>query len=175
MAEGLVPTAGRARPGTGPTLYCLWALLAIGVSIAIAGLSLESLTRLLVIAFLLAQVGMRSILVTSLAGLSPRARFIVMGTLLAAVVEAFHMISTPVFPSLRIGPETPVTRGLMHYALDLLFTAVRDQLRQGRPSGRFAYLAIPALILTYLCCGAAIRLVGRAVGLQTTSGLAVPR
>jgi len=37
------------------------------------------------------------------------------------VVEGFHMISMPVFLSLRIGRDTSFTEGLNRYALDLLF------------------------------------------------------
>lgn len=106
----------------GPALYCLWAAVAIGFSVALAGLSAESVTRLLVIGFLFLQIALRPVLVRALARLVPRTRFILLGTVLAAVVEGFHMISTPVFLSLRIGRGTPLAQGLTHYALDLLFT-----------------------------------------------------
>lgn len=105
-----------------PILYCLWAAIAIGLSIALNGLSPENVTRLLVIAFLLGQVALRSVLVKAFPRLSPRTRFIALGTLLAAVVEGFHMISMPVFPSLRVGPDTPLDQGLIHYLVDLLVT-----------------------------------------------------
>lgn len=111
-----------ASIGIWPALYCVWAVLAIGVSIAIAGLSAESTTRLLVIAFLLGQVALRSTLAGAFASLAPRLRFVVLGTLLAAVVEGFHMISTPVFLSLRVGKQTSFVQALTHYGLDLLFT-----------------------------------------------------
>lgn len=219
----------------GPALYCLWAAAAIGLSIAVAGLSAESVTRLLVIAFLFVQLALRPALVKALPTRTPRARFVVLGTLLAAVVEGFHMISTPVFRSLRVGPETPLVLGLKFYALDLLFTlpaylvifsviwffveryryatwpyvvlmglaqtlgdgglfffanapalllfipypmtnyhavnvipflAVRDQLPPGRAAGARAALAVPAVIGTYLACGAVIKALGRWFGLE---------
>ncbi|MCM3876518.1 MAG: hypothetical protein NEA02_08870 [Thermoanaerobaculia bacterium] len=220
-----------------PALYCLWAAVAIGFSIALAGLSPESVTRLLVIGFLFGQVALRATLVKALPGLAPKTRFIVLGTLLAAVVEGFHMISMPVFQSLRIGGGTSLAQGLKFYALDLLFTApaylvifsviwffvgryrystwqyvivmglaqalgdgglfffvrapamlffipypmtnyhainvvpflaVRDQLGPGRAGSARAYLAVPAVVGTYLVCGAIIKLVGRWFGLESS-------
>lgn len=38
------------------------------------------------------------------------------------VVEGFHMISMPVFLSLRIGWNTSLLQGSLQYALDLIFT-----------------------------------------------------
>jgi len=108
--------------GTGPKLYCLWALLAIGLALAKAGLSPENLTRLGVLAFLLAQLGLRRFAPKLLPKLAPKTRFILLGTALAAVVEGLHMISMPVFLSLRIGQDTSVAQALGRYALDLLFT-----------------------------------------------------
>lgn len=223
--------------GVCPTLYCLWATLAIGLSIALAGLSSESITRLLVLVFLFGQIALRSTLVQAFPWLAFKTRFIVLGTVLAAVVEGFHMISMPVFLSLRIGWDTSFTQGLIHYALDLLFTvpaylvifsviwyfinryhftlwhyvvvmglaqtlgdgglfyfinapamlffvpypmtnyhainvipflAVRDHLPHERSSSVFTYLAVPALIGTYIVCGAIIKLLGRVFSLETT-------
>lgn len=108
--------------GIGPKLYCLWATLAIGLSIAIAGLTPESVTRLLVLFFLLGQVALRSWLEKRFSWMAPKSRFILMGTILAAAVEGFHMVSRPVFLSLRIGRDTSFAHGLTNYALDLLFT-----------------------------------------------------
>jgi hypothetical protein len=105
-----------------PTLYTLWATAAIGLSIASAGLSAENITRLLVIAFLLAQILFRSVLLTALSWLAPRERFLILSTALASVIEGFHMISMPVFKSLTISPDTSFFLGLSYYAVDLLFT-----------------------------------------------------
>lgn len=217
-----------------PALYCSWATVAICLAVALSGLTAEAVTRVLVIAFLFGQVALRARLEKALPRLSPQARFVVLGTAFAAVVEGFHMISTPVFPSLRIGHDTPLAQGLIAYAVDLLFTvpayllifsviwhfihryqypfwryvivmglgqalgdggifffmsapgmlfflpypmtnyhamnvipflAVRDELRSGRTERALAYLAVPALIGTYLACGGAIKLVGRLSGL----------
>ena len=89
-------TSPEDRFGTGARLYCLWTTLAVGASVALAGLSVETITRLLVLALIGAQFVFRSTLVNALPGLSPKTRFIVMGVLLAAVVEGFRMISQPV-------------------------------------------------------------------------------
>ena len=227
--------SGKPKAGIGPKLYCLWAALAICLAVSLAGLTPESVTRILVIGFLFAQVALRSTLVKALPALAPRTRFIVLGTVLAAVVEGFHMISMPVFLSLRIGRGTSLTQGLTRYALDLLFTlpaylaifsviwyfidryqyslwqyvvviglaqtlgdggflffvnapamalflpypmtnyhainvipflAVRDRLKPERPASPRAYLVIPAVIGTYLVCGAIIKLLGRWFGLE---------
>lgn len=219
-----------------PYLYCLWAATSVTLAVAAKGLSPENVTRLLVVAFLLVQIAGRSALARSLPSLSPRARFIALGTLLAAVVEGLHMISMPVFPSLRCAADTPLATALSNYVIDLAFTvpaylvilavvwhfiskysfgfwtytltiglaqtigdgglfffaaapamlvflpypmsnyhamnvmpflAVRAQLpTESSPSPR-KFLAIPAIVVTYLICGALIRLAGRAIGLET--------
>jgi hypothetical protein len=223
------------RSRTGATFYILWAALAVGGSIALAGLTAESVTRLLVLGFLGVQLAFREHLAAALPALAPGARFVALGTLLAAVVEGFHMISTPVFLSLRVGRGTPPVRALEAWALDLLFTvpaylviftviwlfvsryrygtwtyvvgmgfaqaigdgglfffanapamlvflpypmtnyhavnvlpflAVRDGLEPGRPAGARAWLVVPAVVGTYLVCGALIRIAGRACGLE---------
>jgi hypothetical protein len=222
-------------PGVGPKLYVAWATLAIGGSIALAGLTAESVTRLLVIGFLLLQLVFRRRLAASLPTLAPGARFVALGTLLAAVVEGFHMISTPVFLSLRVGRGTPPLRALGAWALDLLFTvpaylviftviwffvsryryetwtyvvvtgfaqaigdgglfffasapamlvflpypmtnyhavnvlpflAVRSQLDPERPPRARSWLVVPAVVGTYLVCGALIKAAGRWSGLE---------
>lgn len=110
------------KPGIGPALYCVWAIVTIGLSIGVSGLSPESVTRLLVIALLLGELALRPMLVDALPALASRTRFLVLGTLLAAAVEGMHMISMPVFLALRIDRETSFAEGLVRYALDLLFT-----------------------------------------------------
>ena len=102
--------------------YCVWAALSIGLAIALAGPTAETATRLLVLAFLAGQILMRSSLVKTFPQVKPKRRFVLMGTLLASVVEGFHVISTPVFASLRVDRHTPLARGLANYGLDLLFT-----------------------------------------------------
>jgi hypothetical protein len=216
--------------------YCAWAAVAVTLAVVSKGLTPENITRLLVIGFLLVQLAFRPALMRSFPRLSPRARFIVLATLLACVVEGLHMISVPVFPSLRIGPQTPLATAFSSYLIDLAFTvpayvvifgviwhflsrytfafwpytlamglaqtlgdgglfffagapamlvflpypmtnyhavnvlpflSVRDQLPPDRSSSRRKYLAIPAVVLAYLICGALIRLVGKAAGLAT--------
>lgn len=223
------------RFGPAARLYCLWAALAIGVSIAQAGLAVESVTRLLVVGFLLLQFVMRPMLVRALPSCAPKWRFVLIGMLLAALVEGFHMISMPVFGALRIGGETGIAGALRNYALDLAFTlpaylaifstiwffvnryryalwdyivtagfaqaigdgglfffwnapgmllflpypmsnyhainvlpflAVREHLPADAPRRASRYLIVPAVIVTYLACGATIRLVGRYFGFE---------
>ena len=215
-----------------PAVYCAWAAIAIATSLALAGLNAESVTRVLVLAFLALQLACRGFVVRAVAWMAPRTRFIVTGTLLAAIVEGVHMISTPVFLSLRVDRTTPVLRALENYGTDLAFTipayivifgviwwclthyrfttwryvfvmalaqalgdgglfffaaspgmllflpypmtnyhavnvvpylSVRGELPPSRrPHG--SLVALVAVIATYLACGAAIRLVGTALG-----------
>ncbi|WP_353673411.1 hypothetical protein [Synechocystis sp. LKSZ1] len=106
----------------GPFLYCIWAIVSILIALVFAGLSPDSLTRILVLLFLFAQLLARSLLPRVLPLISPRTRFIVIGIALAVVVEGCHMFSKPVFSSLRVSPDTPLALGLYRYGLDLLFT-----------------------------------------------------
>lgn len=117
--EPFFPTPSSRRWGMA---YGAWAAGAVAASLAVGGLSAENLTRLMVIAFLAWQWTWRGLIVNACAGWAPRARFIVLGTALAAVVEGFHMISRPVFDGLRITAETPVMKAVANYALDLAFT-----------------------------------------------------
>lgn len=227
--------SSRDRFGTGAKLYCLWAVTAVGVSLSLAGMTAETVTRLLVLAFLAGQYAFRATLANALPGLAPRARFITMGVLLAAVVEGLHMISKPVYPSLQVGPDTRPADALLFYAVDLVvttpayvaifaviwffinryrygfwtyvvamglgqalgdggvfyflaapqmlvflpypmtnyhacnvlpFVAARAALPAARATTRGSWLAVPALIATYLACGGLIKLAGRAAGLE---------
>ena len=121
MSRPLTPSPDD-RLGIGAKLYCLWAAIAIGVSIVVAGLTAETITRLLVLAFIAGQYMLRATLVKALPRLAPQARFITMGVLLAAVVEGFHMISKPVYSSLVVGLHTSPADALRFYAIDLLVT-----------------------------------------------------
>ncbi|MEA5536596.1 hypothetical protein [Crocosphaera sp. XPORK-15E] len=221
--------------GIGQILYFIWLTLGISLSIVLAGFSAENITRLLVIGFILLQIALRSILVKAFPQLPHKTRFIVLATFLAAVVEGFHMISMPVFLSLRIGRDTSIMGGLIQYGIDLAFTlpayliifsviwyfinrfyfrfwpyvfvmglaqtlgdgglffflnapamlfflpypmtnyhainiipflAVREHLKQERSVSFLSYLAVPAVITTYLICGAIIKVLGRFLGLE---------
>jgi hypothetical protein len=110
------------RFGWWPALYCLWAALAIGLSLAQGGWSDANITRLSVLAFIALQFAFRAQLVQALPQLAPRTRFIVLAALLAAVVEGLHMISKPVFDALRITAATTPYEALRLYAIDLAFT-----------------------------------------------------
>ena len=224
-------------PSIGAKLYCLWATLAIGLSITLSGFTAENVTRILVIVFLLGQIPLHSKLANALPWFAPRTRFIALGTGLAAIVEGFHMISMPVFLSLRIEQSMSIAEGLMCYALDLLYTVpaylvvlsviwwfinryrypywhyvitmglgqalgdggllfflnapamlvflpypmtnyhainvmpyltIREHLPGARSASAARYLAVPALIGTYFVCGAIIRIMGSAFGLDSS-------
>ena len=103
-------------------VYCTWAILSILLAVTAAGLNAETVTRLLTLAFLGLQIRARATLASCAPFVSPRWRFVIMGTVLAAVVEGFHMISKPVFASVTIGWNTTLAQALKNYAIDLLFT-----------------------------------------------------
>jgi hypothetical protein len=109
--------------GVGAKLYCLWAATTIGASLVLAGPSVETITRLLTLVFIGAWYLFRASLVNALPGLAPQARFIAMGVLLAAMVEGFCMISTLVYSSLLVGPDTSPAEALRFYAVDLLIAS----------------------------------------------------
>lgn len=209
--------------------------MAVALALAHGGLSPENVTRLLVLAFLGLQWLLRRPVVRAAARLPPRARFVALATLLAAVVEGLHMGSKPVFDSLRVGADASAAQALAAYAEDLAFTlpaylvifsvlygfvrrfqygtwayvlaaglgqtlgdggifffagaphlllllpypvtnyhamnvlpflAVRDELPAGRREGWATLLVVPALVATYLFCGALIKLAGRSLGFE---------
>jgi hypothetical protein len=230
--EPILPAsrAGRAAVGA----YGLWTAAAVGIPLARSGLSADNRTLLHALLFLAAQLILARPLRRLSARLAPRARFLVLALLAAAVVEGLHMTGMPVFASLRVGPTTSAARALASFGLDLAFTlpaylvifsvawlflsraryalweyvplfglgqtlgdglffflgapwmlaflpfpmlkyhamnvlpylAVRDELPPERPR-RAWRLAVPlALVAAYQSCGALIKLVGRAVGLE---------
>ena len=103
-------------------VYCAWAATAIVISFLQGGWSDENITRLGVLAFIALQFACRKRLVNAPTQLPPRTRFIVYCTILAAVVEGLHMISKPVFDSLRVYPGLPLSDAVYRYAIDLAFT-----------------------------------------------------
>ncbi len=102
--------------------YIAWTVLAVALAWLAQGATLENITRGLVIGFLLAQLAARRVLVRAFPTWSPMIRFVLLGVLLAAVVELLHMISTPVFPALRIDAGMPVSTMLRNFGIDLLLT-----------------------------------------------------
>lgn len=103
-------------------LYCAWAVVSLLLAVMAAGLNAETVTRLLTVGFLGMQFRAQTTLTSCGRILSPRWRFVLMGTALASVVEGFHMISKPVFASVTVGWNTTVAQALTNYAIDLLFT-----------------------------------------------------
>ena len=93
--------------------YVAWACGSIALSLVAGGLSPENTTRLCVIAFLLVQLVARPFLLGAAATFSSaRTRYVALGTLLAAVVEGVHMISVPVFRSVRVLPGTSAVEAI---------------------------------------------------------------
>lgn len=103
-------------------LYGIWSSCSIGFALLLAGLTPDSITRLLVLAFLVGQWLSLPLLKHIPHHWPLRNRFMGLAILLAAVLEGFHMISKPVFASLLIRKETPLSLALTHYGIDLLFT-----------------------------------------------------
>lgn len=126
----------RNIPRTG-LLYCLWSVAAVALALAAGGMNNENVTRILVIAFLLVQLVFKQRLCSLFARLAPRLRFIICGTVFAAVVEGFHMISRPVFLSLKVDGSHSLAEAARFYLIDLLFTVP-------------AYLVILAVIFWFI-------------------------
>jgi hypothetical protein len=103
-------------------IYVGWGVASIAAALARSGLDAEATTRLLVLGLLGLQLALRAPVVRLIQRLPTRARFVLSATALACVVEGFHMISTPVFMSLRVDGGTSVPTALRYYLLDLAFT-----------------------------------------------------
>jgi hypothetical protein len=144
-------SVARGVPG-GPALYVLWSALAIGGSIALAGLNPESVTRLLVLAFLVAQLAFRE----RFAGASPR---------LAQTIGDGGLFFFANAPAMLVFLPYPMSN---YHAVNVLpFLAARDRLDPGRPVGATARAVVPAVVATYLVCGALIQAAGRWAGLRS--------
>ncbi len=120
------PDAGKPATGAAMTLggrlYITWAVTAIGLSMLAGGFKVENITRLLVILFLvILYLGGPRVL--RLLRLRPtKSSFVLTGTALACVVEAFHMISKPVFGSLQVTSDTGLPQAVRFLLIDLAFT-----------------------------------------------------
>lgn len=216
--------------------YLAWAIPAISIALLAGGGTPENLTRILVLVLLIGEFTFRRQLSDWAGKFMPRQRFLLLGLVLASIVEGFHMISTPVFLSLRISPNTAAAQGLKFYLLDLVYTlpayvlifsviyyfakrcryslwqyilimglgqvigdgglfyffgapgmliflpypmsnyhavnvlpylAVEKDLPDNRAGSLVSKAAaLPAIILTYLVCGALIKIAGKPFGLQ---------
>lgn len=102
--------------------YVGWAAVAIAAALARSGLDAEATTRLLVLGLLGLQLALRGPVVQVIQRIPARGRFVLSATALAGVVEGLHMISTPVFPSLRVDRDTSVSTALGSYLIDLALT-----------------------------------------------------
>lgn len=102
--------------------YVLWAVIAVGLAFAAGGLSRDNVTRIAIIGWFGLQLAtwrwLRGVLVRG----TPGARFVVVGMVLAAVVEGCYMISRPVFPGLVVDRGMDAQTIVAHYALDLALT-----------------------------------------------------
>lgn len=111
------------RTRAGPAAYVAWAAVAVALSLKAGGLSPENTTRLSVLGLLGVELLLwRPLVRVAQRVRSPRARYVALGVPLAALVEGFHMISAPVFPSLRVAAGAGWTEALRRYAVDLAFT-----------------------------------------------------
>ncbi len=103
-------------------LLGVWTLASIAVELHHDGLSPESVTRLLILAFFLVSLWWfykrgRFIAVTH-----PARTFVVWSAIDAMGVEIFYMISKPLSPSLLITSHTSLWQALRNTAIDLTLT-----------------------------------------------------
>lgn len=103
-------------------IYLFWAIISIVFAVLVSKNYAESLTRILVIIFLIVQLIFKKKFITLFLTYSPKLRFIFIGSFLASIVEGFHMISTPVFSNVRITENTSFIQGINFYLIDLIFT-----------------------------------------------------
>ncbi len=102
--------------------YGLWTAAAVGIPLARGGLSDDNRTLLHALLFLGAELALVGPVRALSSRLAPRARYLLLALVAAAVVEGLHMTGMPVFRSLRVGPETELLRALASYGVDLAFT-----------------------------------------------------
>lgn len=106
-----------------PKIYIIWSITAITFSLLISKNYSESITRILVLIFLIFQILSKNKLEALFFNIkNHQKRFIISGVILASFVEGFHMISTPVFLSLRVNHDTEVLNILKNYFIDLVLT-----------------------------------------------------
>lgn len=103
-------------------IYIIWSIISITFSLVISKNYPESITRIFVLIFLITQFILKNFFSKFFNIKNPQKRFIISGTILASFVEGFHMISTPVFLSLRVNYDTGVLNILKNYFIDLFFT-----------------------------------------------------
>ena len=101
-------------------LYLFWAIPAIMIALMAGKASPENLTRIMVVAFLLVQIALRKRLSGFGARFTPAVRFVLGGIILACIVEGFHMISTPVFPAVKVFPTTTAAEAVKFLIIDLV-------------------------------------------------------
>jgi hypothetical protein len=102
--------------------YSVWAFSALAASFALRGPDRDNVTRVLIIAFFLAQLICFPTLSRLAKGLNSKVAFIASGMVSAACVEGFYMISSPVFGGLRVTPQTGLEDAAGFYLADLAFT-----------------------------------------------------
>lgn len=103
-------------------IYSIWAVLSFIAVFLFKGLDAENITHVFLIVFLLLQYPLFTFIYSKVIKFSPKTRFILLGTIFAAIVELFFMISTPVHESLKITSNTSFQQGIMNYLIDLAFT-----------------------------------------------------
>lgn len=209
-----------------PKIYYLWSFLSILFAILVSKNLEENITRILVILFIIIQFLSLDLLRNKSFIKDQKKRFVFTATILSIFVEGFHMISTPVFSSLKIDFNMPFFKILQNYLIDLIFTIpayiiifsfiwyfinkyyyslwdyiivfglaqalgdggifyfitspfmiffipypmtnyhamniipfllVRDDLKYNKEKKLMRYISIPAIIITYLICGAIIK------------------
>ena len=103
------------------SIYSGWALIVFILTFISGGPSTDNITKFLVIVFLSVQL-LIYYTVSIKKKFYQKNVFFILFLLFAAVVEGFHMISAPVFSSLKISFSMNPIEILTKYVIDLLFT-----------------------------------------------------
>ncbi len=103
-------------------IYVLWIIASYIISFTSQGMNSDNFTHLLIAGFLILQLISYPILKKISKQLSSKYFFILAGTIFAAIVEGFYMISNPVNKALIITTETSFVGIIGNYVIDLIFT-----------------------------------------------------
>lgn len=99
--------------------YSSWALIVFAITF-LQGMNPDNVTHILILIFFIVQMIVYRLL--KIFAFSSKFLFILIGSILAAVVEGFYMISDPVFESLKIVAGMNFDKMIWNYSIDLIFT-----------------------------------------------------
>jgi len=105
------------------SIYVIWAVITFILTFSNENLANENLTHIFLIIFFILQLTFYFLYIRKKSNFkNNKFQFIILGAILASIVEGFYMFSLPVFDSLIINSQTSLLVGLKNYFIDLIFT-----------------------------------------------------